>query len=84
MVWLTDHLLGECNMFSPLAQSTPMCRRVDTSGRTQLSDVVPEKYKELATRTDSRKYERSPQQQREAESRGARARRSKITALSSG
>ncbi|MDI1246184.1 MAG: hypothetical protein PSV24_12355 [Rhodoferax sp.] len=58
-------------LFAPLAQSTSICRWVDESGRTQLSDVVPEQYKKLATCIDSRKYELSPQQQREAESRAA-------------
>ena len=44
---------------------------MDESGRTQMSDVVPEKYKNSATCSDSRQYELSPQQKREVELREA-------------
>jgi hypothetical protein len=54
-------------LLSPLAHSASICRWVDGNGRTQMSDVVPQEYKQSATCTDSRQYELSPQQQREAE-----------------
>ena len=54
---------------SPVAKSTSICRWIDQSGRTQMSDVVPEQYKQSASCSDSRKYELSPDQQHEAEQR---------------
>jgi len=58
-------------LFSPVVRSASICRWVDTNGRTHMSDVVPEEFKQSATCSDSRKYELSPQQQREAERRVA-------------
>jgi len=58
-------------LFSPVARSASICRWVDANGRTQMSDVVPDKFKQSATCSDSRKYELSPGQQREAERRVA-------------
>jgi hypothetical protein len=49
------------------ANATIIYRWVDEKGRTHISDVVPEKYKESATRVDSGQYEVSPEQTREAE-----------------
>jgi hypothetical protein len=51
--------------------ATPLCRWVDESGRTQISDVVPERYRKAATCTDSQAYELTPEQRREAERRAA-------------
>lgn len=51
--------------------AAPICRWVDESGRTQLSDFVPDQYKKVATCTDSQKYELSPEQRREADQRAA-------------
>jgi hypothetical protein len=58
----------------PLA-AKPICRWVDGNGRTQFSDVVPARYRDLATCTDSQKHELPPQQRRAAEqpADGARA-----------
>ena len=58
----------------PIAHATEIYQWVDESGRTQLSDVVPERYKRSAKRVDSRSFEISPQQRAEAESRAARER----------
>lgn len=55
------------------ASATDIYRWVDENGRTHLSDVVPERYRDAATRIDSRSHELSPEQQREARERAARA-----------
>lgn len=57
-----------------LAQATDIYQWVDESGRTHLSDVVPQKYRHSAKRVDSRLFEVSPQQRAEAEARAARER----------
>ncbi|OYU45667.1 MAG: hypothetical protein CFE44_06265 [Burkholderiales bacterium PBB4] len=44
-------------------------RWVDDQGRTQMSDVVPEKYRDKATRINSRRYELTPEQKADAGSR---------------
>jgi hypothetical protein len=49
-------------------------RWVDESGRTHISDTVPEQYRKSATRTDARKFEVSDEQRREAEARAERDR----------
>jgi hypothetical protein len=49
-------------------------RWVDDQGRTHWSDSVPEKYRDSATRVDTRQYELTPDQQREAAERSARER----------
>lgn len=46
-----------------------VCRWVDDGGRTHLSEVVPDRYKALATCTDSNRYELSPSQRRAAQQR---------------
>ena len=53
-------------MFSTVVRAASICRWVDANGRTQMSDVVPDRYKESATCSDSRESELSPDQQREA------------------
>ncbi|HWI11026.1 MAG TPA: DUF4124 domain-containing protein [Burkholderiaceae bacterium] len=57
-----------------MAQAADIYQWVDESGRTHLSDAVPEKYKHSAKRVDSRLFEVSPQQRAEAEARAARER----------
>ena len=52
---------------SPPTGATPICRWVDEKGRTQIAEVVPEKYRQVASCTDSQKYELSPEQRRAAE-----------------
>jgi hypothetical protein len=58
-------------LLSTGAGATPICRWVDESGRTQIAEVVPEKYKKVAICTDSQKFELSPEQREAAEQRGA-------------
>ena len=43
----------------------------DENGRVHISDTVPARYKATATRIDSRQFELSPEQQREAQARAA-------------
>jgi hypothetical protein len=68
LAWLAGAALA-CSA----AGTTPLCRWVDAQGRTQLSDVVPEAYREKATCIDSRQHELTPEQRREAELRAAAA-----------
>jgi hypothetical protein len=57
------------------AWSADIYRWVDDEGRIHLSDKVPDKYKKSAVRLgDSKEYELSPGQRREAEERLARDR----------
>lgn len=51
------------------AQAGDIYRWVDENGRTQLSDVVPDKYKATAVRVDSKQFEITPEQRREAQAR---------------
>lgn len=47
---------------------------VDEAGRTQLSDIVPEKYKKSATRVDGKRYELTAEQRAESDARSERER----------
>jgi len=47
-------------------------RWVDETGRTHVSDVVPEKYRKSATRIDSSSSEISPEQRQQAERAAAK------------
>lgn len=49
-------------------------RWVDENGKPQMSDRVPEKYRDTAVRIDSRRFELTPEQQREAELRSSQER----------
>ena len=49
--------------------ATPICRWVDGSGRTQLSETFPERYRQGATCTDSQTYELTPAQRQASEQR---------------
>jgi hypothetical protein len=73
-------------LLSTSADATSVCRWVNQSGRTQIAEVVPEKYRKVAVCTDSQKYELSPEQLRAAEQRAAedkdRARRAAAQAPS--
>ena len=55
-------------------QAADIYRWVDESGRTHISDTVPEQYRKSATKTDARKFEVSEEQRREAEARAERDR----------
>ena len=66
---------------SPTLGATPICRWVDESGRTQLAQVVPEKYRKIAICTESQRFELSRQQRQAAERRAVEDRnRAKKTA----
>lgn len=73
---MKPHLLlaGIALLLSTGAHATSICRWVNESGRTQIAEVVPEKYRHVAICTDSQKYELSPEQRRAAEQRVAEGR----------
>ena len=52
-------------------EATSICRWVDERGRTQIAQVVPEKYEKVAICIDSQKYELSPAQRQAADQRVA-------------
>ncbi len=58
-------------LLATCAGATSICRWVDERGRTQIAEVVPEKYKKAAICTDSRRYELSAEQRQAAERRVA-------------
>ena len=59
-------------MLLPAASfATLLCRWSDETGRTHISDVVPEKYRKTATCADSQAYQITPEQRQEAERRAA-------------
>ena len=59
-------------MVVPLASgATSICRWLDDSGHTQMSDAVPEVYRQRATCIDAHQYELTPLQQRDADERNA-------------
>ncbi len=66
-------LLATASLMLPSAsvKATSLCRWVDESGRTQIAEVVPEKYRKAAVCTDSQEYELSAEQRRAAEQRVA-------------
>lgn len=73
MVKLRDGLVAlGCMVFLVQVQGADIYRWVDDQGRTHLSDVVPDRYRDAATRIDSRQFELTPEQRREAEERAAR------------
>jgi hypothetical protein len=58
-------------LLPPGLGAASICRWVDEAGRTQMADVVPDRYKNVARCTDAQKYELSPEQKRDAEQRAA-------------
>ena len=65
-------LLTLGGLWLPPLYGADIYRWVDENGRVQFSDTVPEKFKKSATHIDSRQYELTPAQRREAEARTAR------------
>mgnify|MGYP006957515022 FL=1 len=55
------------------AKATSICRWVNDAGQTQITEVVPEKYRSAAMCTDSQKYELSDEQRRAVEQQRAEA-----------
>ena len=58
-------------LFSTGSGAASICHWVDEDGRTQLSDVVPDRYKSIAYCTSSLQYELSPEQKAAADKRTA-------------
>jgi hypothetical protein len=58
----------------PSVRAAGIYRWVDESGRTQLSDVVPEKYKSTAQRIETKQFELSATQRADAAARAERER----------
>ena len=56
-------------------QAAEVYRWVDESGQTHLSDTVPDRYRNSATRVDPGPTELTPQQREEAEARAAQQRK---------
>ena len=67
--------------FSPRAAD--LYRWVDESGRTHITDTVPEQHRKSATRIDTRQFEVSSEQRREAEAR-AEQDRAKVREIEEG
>ncbi|NUZ07857.1 DUF4124 domain-containing protein [Piscinibacter koreensis] len=64
------------------ALAADIYRWTDESGRTHLSDVVPERYKRSAQRVDSRQFELSEAERRQGEARAAALRQAAATPAS--
>ncbi len=58
-------------LLSPALGASVMCRWVDEKGRTQIADVVSDRYASVAICTDSKQYELTPDQLRDAAQRKA-------------
>lgn len=65
------------------AQAADIYQWVDASGRVHVSDVVPEKYRAIAKRMDSQRFELTPAQKAEAQARQARRANSSAAASAS-
>lgn len=66
--------------FAFAAQAADIYQWTDDAGRVHLADSVPPRYKAGAIRIDSRQFELSPEQQREAEARAAAAKKKALAA----
>jgi hypothetical protein len=66
---LTGGLWVSCSL---PAQAAEIYRWIDENGRTQVSDAVPEQYEKAATKIDTRKFEATTEQRRDAEARAER------------
>ena len=60
--------------WASMAFGADIYRWTDENGKVHLADTVPQRYKASAQRIDSRQFELTPAQQREAEARLARER----------
>lgn len=58
-------------LLAPAFGATLMCRWMDENGRTHITDIVPEKYTNMAICTDSDQYELTADQLRDAAQRQA-------------
>jgi len=71
---LRNRLIGSTLLIALSAQGAVIYRWVDETGRTHVSDVVPEKYRKSATRIDSSSSEVSVEQRQQAERAAAKNR----------
>lgn len=60
-----------CALAAAATRAADIYQWVDDAGKTQASDVVPEKYRARAKRLDSQRYELTPAQKVEAQARQA-------------
>ena len=58
-------------LLTPAFGATLMCRWVDDHGRTHITDIVPDRYTNIAICTDSDRYEQTADQLRDAQQRQA-------------
>lgn len=65
-------ILISCALLTSFASATDIYRWVDENGRTSLSDQVPERYRNVATKVDTSASELSESQRQEALARAAR------------
>ena len=68
-VWAVPVLIA---LGSPLAYGADIYRWTDENWQVHFSDTAPRELKKSATRIDTRQYELSPAQRKEAEARAAR------------
>jgi len=80
---MRPYLLACCLALGSSAEAADLYRWVDDQGRTQLSDVVPEKYRTVATKIDFKHFELTDAQRAEADARAARARQRTVEAAAS-
>lgn len=67
-------VLGALCLAFSAAHATDIYRWVDERGQTQMSDKLPEKYRDVATKTNSGRFELTPEQRAEGEARAAQDR----------
>ena len=65
-------------VFSLPLHAADVFRWVDENGRTQISDMVPEKYRKSAVKIDSHRYELSAEQRAEVDARAAAAEKDRV------
>ena len=70
-------LFWAASCFSP-AYGADIYRWVDENGRIHYSDAAPHRSRKSVTRMDSRQYELTPEQRKEAEARAARDRAASV------
>lgn len=56
------------------AHATDLYRWVDVHGQTQMSDIVPDRYRDVASKISSKKFELTPEQSTDAQARLAKER----------
>lgn len=67
-------ILGYLCLVSTTVFAMDFYRWVDERGQQQMSDMVPDKYRDVAVKVNTRKVELTPEQQREAQTRSTQER----------